>query len=195
MSKKKFPIKDLNYPTTYKWKNKFDYYWNTKSDQRNWTLPKVLINQANTNPNKDFLQFSYDKPLTFSEVNIQANKIANSLKTLGIKKTDKVSVYMPNSLEICLAWFGILKNGSVMVPINTAYVMDFLQYIIESSDSKIIIIAEEYLERLANIEDRVPNIEKVIVWTRSGGNSFNKYGYSKTECISCLLYTSPSPRD
>ena len=190
MSKKKFPIKDLNYPTTYKWKNKFDYYWNTKSDQRNWTLPNVLVNQAKTNPNKDFLQFSYDKPLTFSEVNIQANKIANSLKTLGIKKTDIVSVYMPNSLEICLAWFGILKNGSVMVPINTAYVMDFLQYIIESSDSKIIIIAEEYLERLANIEDRVPNIEKVIVWTRSGGNSFNKYGYSKTECISWNEFVS-----
>lgn len=190
MSKKKFPIKDLNYPTTYKWKNKFDYNWNTKSDQRNWTLPKVLVNQANTNPNKDFLQFSYDKPLTFSEVNIQANKIANSLNTLGINKTDKVSVYMPNSLEICLAWFGILKNGSVMVPINTAYVMDFLQYIIESSDSKIIIIAEEYLERLANIEDRVPNIKKVIVWTRSGGNSFNKYGYSKTECISWNEFVS-----
>ena len=50
---------------------------------------------------------------------------------------------MPNSLEICLAWFGILKNGSVMVPVNTAYVMDFLQYIIDSSDSKLIIISEE----------------------------------------------------
>jgi crotonobetaine/carnitine-CoA ligase len=184
MSKKKFPIKDLAYPTTYKWKNKFDYDWNTKSDQRNWTLPKVLRDQASSNPNKDFLQFSNNKALTFSEVNIQANKIANSLDKLGIKKTDKVSVYMPNSLEICLAWFGILKNGSIMVPVNTAYVMDFLQYIIESSDSKIIIIAEEYLERLANIQDRIPKIEKVIVWTRNNEDNFDSHGFNKIESMS-----------
>ena len=181
---KKFPIKDLDHPLKYKWNKKFDYNWNTKSDQKNWVLPKVIKDQASLIPNKDFLQFSYDKALTFSEVNKLANRIANSLNKLGINKTDKVSVYMPNSLEICLAWFGILKNGSVMVPINTAYVMDFLQYIIESSDSKIIIIAEEYLERLANIQDRIPNIEKVIVWTRNNKDSFESNGYSKTQLIS-----------
>lgn len=184
MSKKKYPIKDLDYPVKYKWKKKFDYNWNIKSDQSTWILPKVLKNQASKNPDKDFLQFSYNKALTFSQVNTAANKIANSLKSYGIKKTDKVSVYMPNSLEICLAWFGILKNGSVMVPINTAYVMDFLQYIIESSDSKIIIIAEEYLDRLANIQDRIPKIEKVIVWTRNNKDKFDLNGYNKTECIS-----------
>jgi crotonobetaine/carnitine-CoA ligase len=190
MSKKKYPIKDLNYPTHYSWKRKFDFDWNTKSDQRNWTLPKVLKNQADSIPDKDFLQFSYEKALTFSQVNKQANKIADSLKKLGINKTDKVSVYMPNSLEICLAWFGILKNGSVMVPINTAYVMDFLQYIIESSDSKIIIIAEEYLERLANIQDRIPKIEKVIVWTRDKKDDFESSGYNKTEAVSWNKFLS-----
>ena len=184
MSNKKYPIKDLDYPTKYKWENKFDYNWNTKSDQKTWVLPHVLKNQAKKFPDKEFLQFSYNKALTFSEVNNKANQIANSLDSLGIKKTDKVSVYMPNSLEICLAWFGILKNGSVMVPINTAYVMDFLQYIIESSDSKIIIIAEEYLERLANIQERIPNIKKVIVWTRNNSEEFNNHGFNKTECIS-----------
>ena len=187
---KKFPIKDLDHPLKYKWNKKFDYDWNTKSDQKNWVLPKVLKDQASLIPNKDFLQFSYDKALTFSEVNKLANQIANSLNKLGIHKTDKVSVYMPNSLEICLAWFGILKNGSVMVPINTAYVMDFLQYIIESSDSKIIIIAEEYLERLANIQDRIPNIEKVIVWTRNNKDSFESNGYSKTQLISWNNFVS-----
>ena len=84
---------------------------------------------------------------------------------------------MPNSLELCLSWFGILKNGSVMVPINTAYVMDFLQYIIESSDSKIIIIAEEYMDRLKNIEDRIPLIENVIVWPREEKSSLDLMNY------------------
>ena len=76
-----------------------------------------------------------------------------------------------------MSWFGILKNGSVMVPINTAYVMDFLQYIIESSDSKIIIIAEEYMDRLKNIEDRIPLIENVIVWPREEKSSLDLMNY------------------
>tara|TARA_B100000029_G_scaffold119241_2_gene112497 strand:+ start:9094 stop:10788 length:1695 start_codon:yes stop_codon:yes gene_type:complete len=184
MSDEKYPINDLNHPVTYKWINDFDYAWNTKSDQKNWVLPKVLKEQAKKIPDKEFLQFSYNKALTFSEVNKKANQIANSLESLGVKKGDKVSVYMPNSLEICLAWFGILKNGSVMVPINTAYVMDFLQYIIESSDSKLIIIAEEYMERLANIQTRIPLIDNVVVWTRNGKGKFDSMGYNAKECIS-----------
>ena len=105
MSDEKYPINDLDHPVTYKWINDFDYAWNTKSDQKNWVLPKVLKEQAKKIPDKEFLHFSYNKALTFSEVNKKANQIANSLEGLGVKKGDKVSVYMPNSLEICLAWF------------------------------------------------------------------------------------------
>ena len=174
---KKFEKKDLQHPVNYDWKTNFDYFWNTKSNQKEWVLPKVLKEQSEKNGNKDFLQFSYNNPLTYSEVNTLANQIANSLNKLGINKGEKVSVYMPNSLELCLSWFGILKNGSVMVPINTAYVMDFLQYIIESSDSKIIIIAEEYMDRLKNIEDRIPLIENVIVWPRKEKSSLDLMNY------------------
>ena len=174
---KKFEKKDLQHPVDYEWKTDFDYFWNTKSDQKEWVLPKVLKEQSVRNGTKDFLQFSYNNPLTYSEVNTLANQIANSLNKLGVKKGEKVSVYMPNSLELCLSWFGILKNGSIMVPINTAYVMDFLQYIIESSDSKILIIAEEYMDRLKNIDDRIPLIENVIVWPREEKGSLNLMNY------------------
>ena len=174
---KKFEKKDLQHPVDYKWITNFDYFWNTKSDQKEWVLPKVLKEQSEKNGAKDFLQFSYNNPLTYSEVNTLANQIANSLNKLGVEKGEKVSVYMPNSLELCLSWFGILKNGSVMVPINTAYVMDFLQYIIESSDSKIIIVAEEYMDRLKNIEDRIPLIENIIVWPREEKSSLNLMDY------------------
>ena len=190
MTDKKYPINDLSHPVTYKWVNDFDYDWNTKSNQQDWVLPKVLKEQADKIPDKAFLQFSYDDPLTFAEVNKAANQIANSLRELGVEKGDKVSVYMPNSLEICLAWFGILKNGSVMVPVNTAYVMDFLQYIIESSDSKLIIIAEEYMERLANIQTRIPLVDNVVVWPRNGGDEIETAGYVTKKCMSWSNYVN-----
>ena len=63
---KKFPIKDLDHPLKYKWNKTFDYNWNTKSDQKNWVLPKVLKDQASLIPNKDFLQFSFLSTRIFS---------------------------------------------------------------------------------------------------------------------------------
>ena len=83
---KKFEKKDLQHPVNYDWKTNFDYFWNTKSNQKEWVLPKVLKEQSEKNGNKDFLQFSYNNPLTYSEVNTLANQIANSLNKLGVNK-------------------------------------------------------------------------------------------------------------
>ena len=88
-SNEKFEKKDLQHPVNYDWKTNFDYFWNTKSNQKEWVLPKVLKEQSEKNGNKDFLQFSYNNPLTYSEVNTLANQIANSLNKLGINKGEK----------------------------------------------------------------------------------------------------------
>jgi carnitine-CoA ligase len=170
--------KDLRHPITYKRENgKFDVEWYLGLDKTNWVLPKILKEQAKKLGKKPFLQFGYKNPLSFYQTNRLANKIANGLIKLGIEKGDKVAVYMPNSDDYVITWFGILKRGAVMVPINTAYKMDFLQYIIDSSDSKVLFIAEEYLDRMPPIAKRIEKIENVIVWTRDGGEKFDKHGY------------------
>ncbi|NIP30739.1 MAG: AMP-binding protein, partial [Candidatus Dadabacteria bacterium] len=143
---------DLRHPITYKRQTEpFDVEWYKNKDKNNWVLPKVLKKQAKELGSKPFLQFGYKNPLSFYKTNKLANKIANGLTNLRIEKGDKVAVYMPNSDDYVITWFGILKMGAVMVPINTAYKMDFLQYIIDSSDSKVLFIAEEYLDRMVPI--------------------------------------------
>ncbi len=169
---------DLRHPITYKRETEpFDVEWYKKENKNNWVLPKVLKNQAKKLGKKPFLQFGYKKPISFFQTNRLANKIANGLIKLGIEKGDKVAVYMPNSADYVITWFGILKMGGVMVPINTAYKMDFLQYIIESSDSKVLFIAEEYLDRMQPIAKKIPRLKHLIVWTRDGGEKFDKHGF------------------
>ena len=171
--------KDLRHPITYKRENgKFDVNWYVKEDRSKWVLPQVLKEQAKKLGKKPFLQFGYKKPISFYQTNKLANKVANGLLKLGIKKQEKIAVYMPNSDDYVITWFGILKMGAVMVPINTAYVMDFLQYIIDSSDAKILFIAEEYLERMPPIADKIPQLERVIVWTRDGKIKYKKHGFN-----------------
>lgn len=189
---KKTMRKDLMHPVTYKRENgKFDVDWYKKEDRTEWVLPKVLKEQAKKLGKKPFLQFGYKKPLSFYQTNKLSNKVANGLSSFGIKKGEKVAVYMPNSDDYVITWFGILKMGAVMVPINTAYVMDFLQYIIESSDAKVLFIAEEYLERMVPIAKRIPKLEHVVVWTREGSEKFKKHGFKFKRMISYKDFIEP----
>ncbi len=158
-------------------KRKFDLEWYLKEDRKNWVLPEVLKKQAKKLGNKPFLQFGAAEPLSFRRTNEMANKVANALIKAGVKKGEKVTVLMPNSDDYVIVWFGILKAGAVMVPANTAYKADFLQYVIDSSDSKLLFIAEEYLDRMSPIAKRIKKLERVVVWTRAGKTKFDRHGF------------------
>ena len=70
---KKYEKKDLQHPVDYNWKTEFDYFWNTKSDQKNWILPKVLKDQATKkiqNLKKDLFN------IRFKRINNQINNTA-----------------------------------------------------------------------------------------------------------------------
>lgn len=170
--------RDLMHTVAYKRQNgRFDVEWYVGQDKNGWVLPGILKAQARKLGKKPFLRYGYREPWSFFKTSRYANKIGNGLLELGIKKGDKVAVYMPNSDDYVITWFGILNVCAIMVPINTAYKMDFLQYILDSSDSKVLFIAEEYLDRMPPIINSLPLLEHVVVWTRSGGDKFEKHGF------------------
>jgi crotonobetaine/carnitine-CoA ligase len=59
------------------------------------------------------------------------------------------------------------RAGIIDVPVNLANKGDFLKYIINNSDARAIIIDSELVDRLKFIENDLPKLEKVIVWSRS----------------------------
>ena len=66
-----------------------------------------------TSPNE-----AYRREITWSEFNKKANRFANLLLSRGIKKGDKVAILLMNCLEWLPVYFGILKSGAVVVPLN-----------------------------------------------------------------------------
>ncbi len=171
----------------------FDPRWYEKEDRTKWVLPLVLRRAAERYGEREYLRFGAKPPITFAGINDLANKVANALSGLGIVKGDKVAVLMPNSDDFVVTWYGILKLGAIMVPINTAYKMDFLQYILDSSDAKVLFIAEEYLDRLPPIADRIPKVGTVIVWTRSGGERFDDHGYRGAPMLPYRAFVDAAP--
>jgi long-chain acyl-CoA synthetase len=80
-------------------------------------LAMVLEDSARNLPTRDAVILGSSR-LTYAEVDAAANTTANLLVTLGIKPGDKVALSCPNLPAFPIAYFGILKAGAVVVPLN-----------------------------------------------------------------------------
>jgi crotonobetaine/carnitine-CoA ligase len=132
------------------------------------TLGQIIEDKAETCGNKGFLQYEGGKEVTYREVNEIVNRVANGLLKLGIEKGDKVALFLPNSLDCVYLWFGVSKAGAIDVPINLANKGHFFSHQINDSEAKAIIIDRNLVDRLKFIENDLPKLEKVVVWSRSG---------------------------
>ena len=77
-----------------------------------------------------------DTHLTFAQVNGAANQIANALVQMGIQRGDKVALTCPNLPFFPLVYYGILKAGAVVVPLNVLLKRREVAYHLCDSDAK-----------------------------------------------------------
>ena len=62
------------------------------------------------------------RKITYSMLRKLVNQFAASLQQLGISQGDKVALFLPNSPQFVIAYYGILKAGAIVVPANPLYV-------------------------------------------------------------------------
>ncbi len=78
-----------------------------------------------------------DLKLTYAEVNAKANQVANALRASGIAKGDKVALACPNLPYFPIIYYGILKTGAIVVPLNILLKGREIAYHLKDSDAKI----------------------------------------------------------
>ena len=93
--------------------------------------------------------------ISFREMNALADRMAAALVELGVKKGDRVGIFMPNTPQFVIAYFGILKAGGVVVAVNPTYPPD--EVLIPVNDANIEIILEA-----DTVQERVPGLEEPI---------------------------------
>jgi carnitine-CoA ligase len=125
-------------------------------------LGELIEDRAARNGDRTFLRFK-DQSFSYSQIDRYANRCANAFLDLGMRKGDKVSIMLPNCPEYLHLWFGSAKIGAVEVPINTSYKGEFLRHIIDQSDSRTLVIAHDFLDRLKLIEDSLSKVKRVVV--------------------------------
>src|SRR3989338_2369565 len=80
-------------------------------------VPSLFHQTAKKLPDKIAVEFE-GKRITFKELDIIGNKVANALKKLGVSKGDRAAQFLPNCLELIYSIIGNFKNGSIVVPMN-----------------------------------------------------------------------------
>jgi len=101
-------------------------------------LFEVLSNTAEKYPSG--VAFSCgERSLTYAELNILTGKLALGLRELGIKKEDRVALFLPNSLDFVIGYYGILKAGGIVSPVNPLHKEQELKYQLNDSGASAII--------------------------------------------------------
>jgi crotonobetaine/carnitine-CoA ligase len=147
--------------------------WYAKEDPTGWVLPRILRDRAQTHPDRPYIRFGDGDWVTYGEIDLRANRIANALIARGLQKGQCVSTLMPNSVDQVALWFGILRAGGVQSPINLAYRGDFLSWVINLPESRFLVISDDLLDRLDKVADELPLLEHVFLWSSDAPNGPN----------------------
>ncbi|MFC1992785.1 class I adenylate-forming enzyme family protein [Chloroflexota bacterium] len=102
------------------------------------------------------------REIIWKELDERANRIANVLMDMGIKKGDKVIHWMMNSINWLEAYFGIIRTGAWAVPLNFRFTSRDAKYCADAAEAKLMILGDGFVERVESIRSQLPAIEKYI---------------------------------
>jgi acyl-CoA synthetase (AMP-forming)/AMP-acid ligase II len=147
---------------------------------------------------------------TFKELDAMANALAASLQELGLRKGDRVAVYMKSSIEFVVSFYAIEKLGGIVAWVNPNYRKTEAEFILRNSEAKGIVIFREwegydYLDAVLKMKENLPSLEFTLLVGEGEGENLWRFndllnrGYGKSfrppviqsqEDLAMLIYTS-----
>ena len=109
------------------------------------TVGQQLERVAAAYPDKEAIKYT-DRPYrrTWREFNEECDRVAKGFLAHGVKKGDKIAIWATNIPQWLLTLFAACKIGAVLVTVNTAYKVFELEYLLKQSDTKILVMMDEY---------------------------------------------------
>lgn len=134
-------------------------------------LGDLVARNARMMPKKEAVVFN-DNRYTWGEVNEIVNTVANNLLAAGLRKGDKVAMWMFNSDMFIFAFYGIAKAGGVAVPVNFRLVPREAEYIFDNCDAMVIIADDTFMPAAQEMR---PRLGKVAAWYSAGSGRFDGF--------------------
>ncbi|MDD5069412.1 MAG: long-chain fatty acid--CoA ligase [Candidatus Omnitrophica bacterium] len=118
------------------------------------------------------------KSVTYRELNVTVNRLAQGLLTLGVKKDDRIALWLANCPEFVYSFFAVLKLGATVVPINSMLTREETKFIVEDSQSSVLICSIDKVASSENIMARVASLNQLVSLPKpqaSGDNLIDFY--------------------
>src|SRR3990167_3695561 len=132
-------------------------------------IASVLISTTRKFHSKPAVIFR-DQPISFLALSDNVFKLANGLLTLGIKKSDKAAIYLPNNPEYIYSYLALFSLGATVVPLDYMLTEDELASCLSHCQGKLLIAKEKDSLSLENLKKRVPSLENIIILGESKSN-------------------------
>jgi long-chain acyl-CoA synthetase len=142
---------------------------------------------------------------TYSQMDVLSSQVASSLKAAGMKKGDRVGLMLPNVPQFVMAYFGILKAGGIVVPMNVLLKAPEVNFYLGDSEASFLVVWEDFaaeaLKGTENLKDittyvvlkpestEVPAGTKNFVVLMAGDPKFDMED-TGTDDTAVILYTS-----
>src|SRR5262249_15576811 len=123
-------------------------------------LYSLIEEQVDRTPDATAVVFEEER-LTFQELDARANRLAHYLRSLGVKENSLVSVAMKRSVEMVVSLVAILKAGAAYVPMDPEYPPDRIAYMLEDSNTAVLLTQQRVREKLPANDSRVLAVDNI----------------------------------
>ena len=126
---------------------------------------------------------------TYARLQDLSMRFAGALTELGVKKGDRVMVYLSNCVQWLAAFLGIQKAGAVLVPVSPIYTSFEVEYMVKDSGAETVICLDTNFSDVKEVADKtglkniiVTNLADLLpLWKRSLGMLFDKVPNGKVD--------------
>ena len=130
--------------------------------------------------------------VTYAQLDEAANRVAHLLRSHGLKPGDAFAVLMENNARYFEIVWGSQRAGTMLVPISTRLTPPEIAYILRDSEARLLLSSQHFADTVARLRAEMPDLP-VLMLGRGGADDLATA--LATQPDTCLLYTSPSPRD
>jgi acyl-CoA synthetase (AMP-forming)/AMP-acid ligase II len=124
-------------------------------------INEFLEKSARKFPDKNAVGYK-QRWMTYSELEKNANSLANFLIDRGIKRSDRIAILLENSFDYVISYYGVLKTGAITVELNTENEADNLRFLLNDCEARVLIVQKKFMPLINEIAADIPSLETVL---------------------------------
>jgi acyl-CoA synthetase (AMP-forming)/AMP-acid ligase II/acyl-coenzyme A thioesterase PaaI-like protein len=141
------------------------------------TIPQLAVEAAACWPDA-LAVIDGEQRVTFRELEEKMREAAAAFVAAGLQSGERVSIWLPNSLDWIVACLGLQAAGGILVPLNTRFRAGEAQYILARSKASMLVLVDEFLgnryaDMIADLE--LPDLRRVVHIGTSGKRSWENF--------------------